>query len=110
MRIEFVIDELVLTGFDPRDRHRIADALQGELAAGLATEGLAGIGRAGARQDLLRAPDVRVTEDRAGSRAETLGRDAAKSILRGITCPDDHRPARTGATATGRRREPEGGT
>jgi hypothetical protein len=31
MRIEIVIDELVLTGVDPRDRHRIADALQAEL-------------------------------------------------------------------------------
>jgi len=33
MRIEFVIDELVLVGLDPRERHRIADAIENGLAA-----------------------------------------------------------------------------
>ena len=31
MRIEFEIDELVLSGFDPRDRDRIADELRHHL-------------------------------------------------------------------------------
>jgi hypothetical protein len=30
-RLELSIDELVLYGFDPRDRHRIADAVRHEL-------------------------------------------------------------------------------
>jgi hypothetical protein len=34
-RIEVVIDELVLHGFDPRHRERIADAVRAELAAAL---------------------------------------------------------------------------
>lgn len=35
-RLEVVIDELVLHGFDPRHRDRIADAARAELAAVLA--------------------------------------------------------------------------
>lgn len=31
MRIELVIDELVLHGFDPRERHAIGDAVSHEL-------------------------------------------------------------------------------
>jgi hypothetical protein len=31
MKIELVIDELVLHGFDPRQRHAIADAVEDEL-------------------------------------------------------------------------------
>jgi hypothetical protein len=33
MRLELTIDDLVLDGFDPRDRTRIADAVQRELIA-----------------------------------------------------------------------------
>lgn len=32
-RVEFVIDELVLIGFDPHDRHRIADGVERALQA-----------------------------------------------------------------------------
>jgi hypothetical protein len=32
MRLELTVDELELDGFDPRDRHRIADAIERELA------------------------------------------------------------------------------
>lgn len=35
MRLELTIDDLVLVGFDPRDRHRIADAIERELATHL---------------------------------------------------------------------------
>jgi hypothetical protein len=34
-RVAVVIDELVLVGFDPRDRHHVADALQQALERGL---------------------------------------------------------------------------
>lgn len=33
MRVEVVIDELVLHGVDGRDRHRVADAIAAELSA-----------------------------------------------------------------------------
>jgi len=36
MGVTLHIEELVLHGFDPRDRHSVADALRGELAALLA--------------------------------------------------------------------------
>jgi hypothetical protein len=40
MSIELHIEELVLHGFDPRDRHAIADAVQQELARIVADRGL----------------------------------------------------------------------
>lgn len=40
MNIELHIDELVLHGFDPRDRHAIGDAVQQELARLLEIRGL----------------------------------------------------------------------
>lgn len=40
MSIELYIEELVLHGFDPRDRHAIADAVQQELARIVADRGL----------------------------------------------------------------------
>ena len=39
-RIELDIEELVLIGFDPRDRYAIAEAMQRELMARLASDGL----------------------------------------------------------------------
>jgi hypothetical protein len=39
-RIELHVDELVLHGFPPGDKHRIADALQAELHRLLAGRGL----------------------------------------------------------------------
>lgn len=38
MRVEFVIDEIVLHGVDPRDRHRIGDAIERHLQAQLSRE------------------------------------------------------------------------
>jgi hypothetical protein len=38
MRIEFVVDEVVLHGIDPRDRHRVGDAIERELTARIARE------------------------------------------------------------------------
>jgi len=40
MRVEIVVDELVLHGIDPRDRHRVGDALERELSARFARESL----------------------------------------------------------------------
>ena len=38
MRVELVVDELVLRGVDPRDRHRVGDAIERELRARIARE------------------------------------------------------------------------
>lgn len=40
MNIELHIEELVLHGFDPRDRHAIADAVQSELTRLVGERGL----------------------------------------------------------------------
>ncbi len=61
-RIEFVIDELVLVGFAPGDRHRIADAVARELAT-LGTDAQHALRHAamsGGLTSTLRAPDVSV--------------------------------------------------
>ena len=52
MRFEFVVDEVVLHGIDPRDRHRVGDAIDRELRARLARESVVrGIARdAGTRE------------------------------------------------------------
>ena len=42
MRVEFVIDEIVLHGVDPRDRHRIRDAIERHLQAQLSRESVVG--------------------------------------------------------------------
>jgi len=31
MRVELVVDEIVLHGVDPRDRHRIGDAIEAQI-------------------------------------------------------------------------------
>jgi len=36
MRVELVVDEIVLHGVDPRERHRIGDAIERQLQARLA--------------------------------------------------------------------------
>jgi hypothetical protein len=41
MRVELVVDELVLHGIDPRDRHRVGDAIERELRARIARESVA---------------------------------------------------------------------
>ena len=38
MRLELVVDEVVLHGIDPRDRHRVGDAIERELRARIARE------------------------------------------------------------------------
>ncbi len=42
MRVEFVIDEIVLHGVDPRDRHRIRDAIERHLQTQLSRESVVG--------------------------------------------------------------------
>ncbi len=64
MKIELVIDELVLHGFDPRQRHAIGDAVAAELTR---------LAQAHARE-LSRRPGLDVTHLDAGTfvaRAQT---------------------------------------
>ena len=82
MRIELVIDELVLIGFDPRDRYRIADALERELASQVQSGNVERVAR-GARalksDTPLRAPDV--TLHPTSARPSVMARDISRSIV-----------------------------
>jgi hypothetical protein len=80
MRIEFVIDELVLVGFDPRERYRMVDAIERELAAATTPATMLPLVRAGRLRTL---PDVGAgPHDRtAGASPEAVGRSVGNSIV-----------------------------
>jgi hypothetical protein len=78
VRIELHVDELVLHGFSPHDRHRIGDAVRAELARALAAEPLPAQRRAVPQLDagsFVRAP--RAT-------AEVVGTQIAGAVHRGL--------------------------
>lgn len=76
-RVELHIEELVLEGFAPRDRHRIAHALERELGAALSSANL----------DALADHDRNVAVRDAGqfqmrsAQPETVGRQVAKTAF-----------------------------
>jgi len=85
MRIEFVIDELVLIGFDPRDRHRIADAVETQLAAqsaGVSATQL--VHRAHAAGAMLRAPDIKLSARDGRVDAQALGKGVSRSVVNAV--------------------------
>ena len=79
MGIELHIEELVLRGFAPQDRHAIADAMQLELSRLLS---------ASARLDLaLEFPsrlDGGAFKVKAGARPQTTGREIARAVFRSL--------------------------
>ena len=85
MRVEFVVDELVLIGFDPRERHRIADAIERELVVQLNQAHAADIA-AGAElanhESTLHASDVRLSP--AANSASAIGRGVSRSIVSAV--------------------------
>ena len=72
-RIEVVIDELVLHGFDPRHRERIADAVRAELAAVLE-------GWSPAAGDGVARVDAGSFTVPAGAPPAVVGRGAARQV------------------------------
>jgi hypothetical protein len=93
-RVELVIDELVLTGFDPRDRHRIADALERELGTHLTGPALERIVRAAGTRDketTLRAPDVTL---KAPHRPNAIAASVSRSVVGAISAPQTSRKER----------------
>lgn len=80
--VELHIEELVLHGFAPGDRHRIADAVERELARLFAERGVpAGLG------DGFESPrlDAGSFDFAPGARAETVGEEVARAIYGGFT-------------------------
>jgi hypothetical protein len=79
MRMELAIDELVLHGFDPRDRHRVADALKRQIASDM-TRGMVDL-RAGVRTPRSETLVVDVEPITAvGIRSEIVGSRAGSAI------------------------------
>ncbi len=68
------IGELVLHGFDPRDRHAIGDAVRNELGEALAAGGLSGA--ASVVIPRLRAGNVEATP----RRGEGIGTEVAHAV------------------------------
>lgn len=77
--IELQIDELLLTGFAPGDRGRIAAALSSELTRLLLEHGLPPALLHGGNFDRI---DGGAFQLKSGERPETVGRQIAASVFR----------------------------
>lgn len=80
-RIELEIEQLVLHGFPPTDRHRIGEAVRTELARQLAEHGAPKSLERGGRISQVDAGSFDV---KPGSRADTVGVQVAQSVYRGL--------------------------
>jgi len=80
--VELHIEELVLHGFAPGDRHRIADAVERELARLFTEEGVPGALESGFESPRVDAGSFQMAPD---SRAEAVGAEVARAIYGGFT-------------------------
>ena len=100
MRIEIVIDELMLTGFDPRERHRIADAIQSRLAALVTSADVAPLVARGAGIPELRARDFTLPARASGMSPASVADGASRAIVAALridAAPSARAPARKGS-------------
>jgi hypothetical protein len=82
--VELHIEELVLDGFDPRDRHRIGDAVERELKRLVIEHGVPpGLiaNSSGWNVDRLNAGEFGVAP---GARAESTGAQVARAVFNRI--------------------------
>jgi len=77
--IDLQIDELVLTGFSPRDRFHIADAVERELSVLLAEKGIPGLD---GNSDPVEALDAGKFKVGPAARAHVIGKRAAQAVYR----------------------------
>ncbi len=75
--IELHIEELVLLGFEPGDRERIAEAVESELEFLFARQGVLQLLEAGSEIDKLDGGSFDVA---ANSRAEVIGKQVARAV------------------------------
>jgi hypothetical protein len=90
MNIVIEIDELVLHGFPPGDRHRIGEAVQAELARIFTERGLPGAWTDGAEAARLDGGSFDVA---AGMPAASIGAGAAEAVYRTVTAVPDSQGA-----------------
>jgi hypothetical protein len=93
MGIELHIDELVLHGFAARDRHRIAAAVQLELARLIAADGHARLVKTPLAVESIDGGAFKVP---AGAKPQAAGTQIARALYRSMG-----RNTRAGAVATG---------
>jgi len=79
--IELNIEELVLHGFTPGDRHRIGEAVERELTRLLADRG---VPQSLAQGGEVASVDGGAFEVAPGSRAEVVGAQVAKAVYGGL--------------------------
>ena len=79
--VELEIEQLVLYGFSPADRHQIAAAVRTELARQLAENGAPKLLSRGGRITRL---DAGVFDVTSHSRADTVGVQVAQSVYKGL--------------------------
>jgi len=79
--IDLHIEELVLDGFAPGDRHRIGAALERELTRLLAERGVPASWERGGEAPRL---DGGTFEAKPGARPERVGAQIAQSVFRGM--------------------------
>ncbi len=79
--IELHIEELVLHGFSPGDRHHIGEAMEHELARMLADRG---VPESLAQGGEIASVDGGAFEVAPGSRAEVVGAQVAKAVYGGL--------------------------
>ncbi|MEP6762794.1 MAG: hypothetical protein ABJB66_00720 [Gemmatimonadaceae bacterium] len=97
MRVEFIVDELVLIGFDPRERHRITDAIERELVAQLKQVQGANVAASAYQIDgesTVRAPDVRLNATVNSPNA--IARGVSRSIVGAVVARGAQAPAQRG--------------
>ena len=79
-QIEIQIDELVLHGFAPGDRHSIGDAVQHELMRLIAEQGLSSLNH---NVEIARV-NGGAFDVKPGTRSETIGAQIAQSVFQGL--------------------------
>jgi hypothetical protein len=102
MRIELVIDELVLHGLDPRHRHAIGDAVQRELARQLASQSVEHPWTP-MSADAIDAGTLRLA---AGVSPALVGQRIAQSVMAAVSLPPETSSSPSGV----RRNQREAGT
>jgi hypothetical protein len=81
MAVDLHIEELVLHGFAAHDRHRIAAAVQQELARLMATEGSANLLKNSLSLDAINAGAFRV---QANAKPQAAGTHIARAVYRSM--------------------------
>lgn len=94
MRVEVVIDRLVLRGVEVRSHRRLIAALREELTGRLDRDGLPARMRTAGRHEHLRSTPVRLS--RGPGRDAALGRELGRQVYASLAAGGEGAPGRAG--------------